>query len=211
MSDFVARKAIVAAARRLVASGLTHGTSGNVSVRTASGLLITPSGMPYDEMEGADLVQLDMEGRVTRGARPPSSEWRIHRDIYAARAAAQAVVHAHPPFCATIACLRRDLPAVHYMIAVAGGPTVRCAEYATFGTEQLSANALAAMAGRNACLLANHGIVTVGTSIEEAMRIAEEIELVAQIYWRSLAAGTPFILPDDEMARIGELFRTYGK
>ena len=208
--SFAFRRDIVAAARRLVAAGLTQGTSGNVSARYGEGFLITPSALPYDAMEPGDLVQLDMSGRPLRGGRPPSTEWRIHLDIYAARPELNAVVHAHPPFATTIACLRRDLPAVHYMIAVAGGADVRCAEYATFGTAELSANVLAAMAGRSACLLANHGLVAAGPDMAAAMRVAEEIELVAQLYWRSLAAGTPFLLDAAEMARVAERFRDYG-
>ena len=208
--SFALRRDIVATARRLVATGLTQGTSGNVSARYGEGLLITPSALPYDAMEPGDLVQLDMSGRPLRGGRPPSTEWRIHLDIYAARPELNAVVHAHPPFATTIACLRRDLPAVHYMIAVAGGADVRCAEYATFGTAELSASVLSAMAGRSACLLANHGLVAAGPDMATAMRVAEEIELVAQLYWRSLAAGTPFILDAGEMARVAERFRDYG-
>lgn len=208
--SFALRRDIVAAARRLVAAGLTQGTSGNVSARYGEGLLITPSALPYDAMEPGDLVQLDMTGRPLRGGRPPSTEWRIHLDVYAARPEFNAVVHAHPPFATTIACLRRDLPAVHYMIAVAGGADVRCAEYATFGTAELSANVLAAMAGRSACLLANHGLVAAGPDMASALRVAEEIELVAQLYWRSLAAGTPFILDAGELARVAERFKGYG-
>jgi L-fuculose-phosphate aldolase len=208
--SFSIRRDILAAGRRLVAAGLTQGTSGNVSARSADGFVITPSALPYDQMEPADLVPMMMDGTVPRGSRPPSTEWRIHRDIYAARSEFGAVVHAHPPFATTIACLRRDLPAVHYMIAVAGGSDVRCAPYATFGTGELSANVLAALAGRSACLLANHGLVACGADLTAAMRVAEEIELVAQIYWRSLAVGTPFLLDDAEMSRVIEKFGDYG-
>ena len=202
---------MVAAARRMLTNGLTHGTSGNVSARIPEGFLITPTGMPYNEMEATDLVMMDLAGQTIRGARLPSSEWRIHRDLYEARPEIGAVVHAHPPYCATIASLRRDLPAVHYMIAIAGGDTVRCAPYATFGTEELSANTLAALEGRKACLLANHGLVSVGQDLNEAMRISEEIELVAEIYWRSLAAGSPIILDEAEMQRVIEKFKDYGQ
>jgi L-fuculose-phosphate aldolase len=195
----------------MLTNGLTHGTSGNVSARIPEGFLITPTGMPYNEMEAIDLVMMDLAGQTIRGARLPSSEWRIHRDLYEARPEVGGIVHAHPPYCATIASLRRDLPAVHYMIAIAGGHTVRCAPYATFGTEELSANTLAALEGRKACLLANHGLVSVGKDLNEAMRISEEIELVAEIYWRSLSAGSPIILDEAEMQRVIEKFRDYGQ
>lgn len=211
MTDFTRRRDVVNAARRMLINGLTHGTSGNVSARVAEGFLITPTGMPYNEMEPTDLVMMDLAGQTIRGIRLPSSEWRIHRDLYEARPEIGAVVHAHPPFCATIASLRRDLPAVHYMIAIAGGSTVRCAPYATFGTEELSINTLTALEGRKACLLANHGLVTVGRDLHDAMRVAEEIELVAEIYWRSLSAGNPIILDEAEMQRVVEKFKDYGQ
>lgn len=209
--DRAAREAVIAAARRTVALGLTHGTSGNVSVRDGSGLLITPTALPYDALAPADIVRLDAEGRPGPGQRAPSTEWRIHRDLYAARSDCAAVVHAHPPYATAIACLRKDLPAVHYMVALAGGPSVRCAAYATFGTAELSAAALTALEGRKACLLANHGIVAIGAGLDEALRVAEEVERVAEVYWLALAAGTPAILDDEEMARVLERFASYGR
>jgi L-fuculose-phosphate aldolase len=205
------RREIIDVARKTSMTCLTHGTSGNVSARTSGGFLVTPTGVPYDELRPGDLVQLDLEGRAGPGQRRPSSEWRIHRDLYAARADVGAVVHAHPSFATTIACLRRDLPAVHYMIAVAGGATVRCAAYATFGTEELSQNALAALEDRTACLLANHGILTVGADLARALRTAEEVERVAEVYWRALAAGEPVLLDDEEMARVIARFGDYGQ
>ena len=211
MSDRAAREAVIAAARRTVALGLTHGTSGNVSVRDGPGLLITPTALPYDGLVPADIVRLDAEGRPEPGQRAPSTEWRIHRDIYLARAELGAVVHAHPPWATAIACLRKDLPAVHYMVALAGGSSVRCAAYATFGTAELSAAALAALDGRKACLLANHGLVAAGADLDEALRVAEETERVAQVYCLALAAGTPCLLDDAEMARVVERFRSYGR
>ena len=205
------RREILDVARRTLITCLTHGTSGNVSARAGDGFLVTPTGVPYDELQPSDLVLLDLEGRAVPGQRRPSSEWRIHRDLYAARADVGAVVHAHPTFATTIACLRRDLPAVHYMIAAAGGATVRCAEYATFGTEELSQAALAALEGRTACLLANHGILAVGADLARALRTAEEVEQVAELYWRTLAAGAPVLLDADEMARVLARFGDYGQ
>jgi len=211
VKDQALRETVVAAARRMVELGLTHGTSGNVSVRAGPGFVITPTAVPWHLLVPDDLVRQDAAGVAEPGAGAPSTEWRIHRDIYAARAETGAVVHAHPPYATAVACLRMDLPAVHYMVAVAGGVSVRCAEYATFGTAKLSAAALAALEGRKACLLANHGIVTLGADLGEALRVAEEIERVAQVYLLALAAGTPRILDDAEMLRVLQRFESYGR
>lgn len=206
------RVEVLATARRLVDEGLTRGTSGNVSARLGDGaLLVTPSGVPYDRIGPSDLVVVGMDGAVRPGQREPSSEWRIHRDVYAARPDARGVVHAHPPFATTIACLGRSIPAVHYEIAFAGGRDVRCARYATYGTEELSRAALEALEGRHACLLANHGLVALGPSLELAFRVARVVETVAEVYWRALAVGTPVILGDEEMDRVVARFAGYGK
>jgi L-fuculose-phosphate aldolase len=209
--SFQLRREVIDVARRTEMTCLTQGTSGNVSARSSGGFLITPTGVKYDELQPRDMVELDLAGEAHPGQRRPSSEWRMHRDVYAARPEVGAVVHAHPTYTTTIACLRRDLPAVHYMIAVAGGSSVRCAAYATFGTEELSRNALIALEGRTACLLANHGILTVGTDLAAALRVAEEIEKVAEIYWRALTAGEPAILDDEEMGRVLARFKDYGQ
>jgi len=209
--SFQLRREVIEVARRTSMTCLTQGTSGNVSARSGAGFLVTPTGIPYEELQPRDLVQLDLEGHAEPGQLRPSSEWRIHRDIYVARNDAGAVVHAHPTFSTTIACLRRDLPAVHYMIALAGGASVRCAEYATFGTEELSRSALTALEGRTACLLANHGIVTLGADLPQALRTAEEVEKVAELYWRALSAGEPALLDGDEMARVLARFGDYGQ
>ncbi len=141
----------------------------------------------------------------------PSSEWRFHRDIYAARGDAQAIVHTHAPFATTLACMHRGIPPFHYMVAVAGGNDIRCAPYATFGTQELSDHAVAALAGRRACLLANHGMIAVGASLERALALAVEVETLAETYWRALQVGEPVLLPDAEMARVLEKFATYGQ
>ena len=203
------RRSLVEAARGLSALGLTHGTSGNLSVRWGAGLLITPSGLPYERMEPDSIVPLSMEG-TTDHALAPSSEWRFHRDILRARPEVNAVVHAHPIHATAFAMCRREIPAVHYMIAAAGGPTVRCSGYATFGTPELSALALDAPAARTCCLLANHGILATGPDLGRAMWLAVELETLCHQYAVALQVGAPVVLPDDEIARNVERFRSYG-
>ena len=211
MQDQTTRQAVIATAREMNRLGLNQGTSGNVSARVADGLLITPSGVPYDALEPADIVGLASDGTVRDGARKPSTEWRIHADILQARPEAGAVVHCHAMFCTTLSCLRRPIPAFHYMIAVAGGDSIRCAGYATFGTAALSAEALQALENRTACLLANHGMVAIGRDLAKALALAVEVETLAAQYWRALQIGKPVILPDEEMQVVLEKFRGYGK
>lgn len=203
------RRAIVAAGRRMNTGGLNQGTSGNISVRWRSGLLITPSGMDYEELQAADIVSLDRAGKPS-GRRLPSSEWRIHRDILASRPDAQAVVHSHAPHATALACLRLDIPAFHYMVAVAGGDSIRCADYATFGTQELSDKTLAALADRDACLLANHGLIALGGSLAQAMKLAGEVEALAAQYWRARSIGEPVILSAPDMQRVARQFKSYG-
>lgn len=204
------RREIIATARRMNETGLSQGTSGNLSARVDGGFLVTPTGMDYFRLEPEDIVLMRFDGG-TEGRRLPSSEWRFHRDILAARPEVGAVLHAHPMFATTLACLRRDIPAFHYMVAVAGGPDIRCAPYATFGTEALSAHALAALEGRRACLLANHGMIALGRDLGDAFKLAVEVETLAGMYWRASLAGAPQILDEAEMARVIEKFRSYGK
>jgi L-fuculose-phosphate aldolase len=204
------RQEIIATAIAMNARGINRGKSGNVSVRTASGFLVTPTGVAYESMHPGDVVAMTMDG-AAHGARAPSSEWRFHRDIYAARADAQAVVHAHSPFATTLSCLERGIPALHYMIAVAGGSSIRCAPYATFGTQELSDRALGALDGRKACLLANHGMIAVGANLADALALAIEVEALAEQYWRALQIGEPSLLSEAEMAVVLEKFRTYGQ
>jgi L-fuculose-phosphate aldolase len=204
------RARLIETALRMNAVGLNRGRAGNVSARIAGGFLITPGGMAYDAMRPADIVEMTADGAAT-GRRAPSSEWRIHRDIYAARAEAGAVVHAHPMFATTLACLGRPIPAFHYMVAVAGGRDIRCAPYATFGSAKLSVNALGALAGRKACLLANHGIVALGPDLTDALDLACEVETLAAQYCHALQIGKPKILPAEEMARVLKKFEGYGQ
>jgi L-fuculose-phosphate aldolase len=205
------RRAIIATARKMNEVGLNQGTSGNVSVRIDGGLLITPTGMPYEELTIEDICELRTDGQPTGWTRKPSSEWRIHVDVYQRRPEVKGIVHAHPMFCTTLSILRKELPAVHYMIALAGGPNVRCAGYATFGTAELSERVQEALVGRKAALMANHGMIAVGGSLDEAFKIAREIEVLAAQYWRALQVGTPVILDDAEVARVMERFQTYGR
>ncbi len=178
--------------------GLSPGTSGNVSLRATDGFLITPSALPYDDTEPEDVVLVTMTGEA-RGPRRPSSEWRIHLDIYAARPDVGAVVHAHPPFSTTLACLEREIPPFHYMVAAAGGTSIRCAGYATFGTQALSDLAVTALEDRRACLLAHHGMLAVGNGLDAALQLAVEVESLAQQYWQALAIAEPPLLNDAQM------------
>lgn len=208
------KAAIAEACRWLERRGLVVGTSGNISVRWKQRMLVTPSGVPYDALEPADIVSLDLRkddprGRCRRGRRP-SSEWRFHRDILRSRPEVGAVVHTHSPYATAFAICRKELVAAHYMIAAAGGPTIRVAEYATFGTQELSDAALAALQGRHACLLANHGVIATGPTLERALWLAQEVETLARQTAIALRIGTPVILDDAEIARVVEKFEAYG-
>jgi L-fuculose-phosphate aldolase len=203
------RRKIIAACRDMNALGINQGTSGNVSARVAGGFLITPSGVPYDELAPAQIVEMDLEGGH-RGELAPSSEWRMHRDVYRGRPEAGAVVHTHATFCTVLACLRTEIPAFHYMVAVAGGASIRCGDYATFGTQALSDNMLKALEGRRACLLANHGMICFGPDLGKALALAVEVETLARQYWHARQAGEPVLLSDAEMARVLERFASYG-
>ena len=210
MKALALRQQIIATALRMNELRINRGRSGNVSVRSGDGFLVTPSGLPYEETKPEDIAAVTLAGRAT-GPRAPSSEWRFHRDIYAARPDVAAIVHTHSTFATTLACLRNGIPAFHYMIAVAGGKDIRCADYATFGTQALSDHALAALEDRNACLLANHGMIAVGHSLADALALAVEVEALAEQYWRTLQIGTPGLLSDAEMDVVLEKFRTYGR
>ncbi|HNI07611.1 MAG TPA: class II aldolase/adducin family protein, partial [Thiobacillaceae bacterium] len=180
-------------ARRSVAAGLNQGTSGNVSARSRSGFLITPSGRDMTGLGTADVVPVAMDGAAPEGLKP-SSEWRFHRDIYAAFPEADAIVHAHSPFAVALACLRRNIPPFHYMVAMAGGADIRCAPYATFGTQALSDAVLEALKDRRACLMANHGLVAWGRDLEGALALALEVEALCGQYLRCLQVGEPVLL-----------------
>jgi ribulose-5-phosphate 4-epimerase/fuculose-1-phosphate aldolase len=202
------RETVVRSACEMSRLGLSPGTSGNVSLRVADGFLITPSALPYGDTEPEDIVPVTGSGE-SLGSRRPSSEWRIHLDIYAARPDAGAVVHAHPPFSTTLACLEREIPPFHYMVAAAGGTSIRCADYATFGTQALSDFALAALDGRRACLLAHHGILALGKDLAAALQLAVEVESLAQQYWQALVITEPPLLSDSQMQEALDGFADY--
>ena len=196
--------------QRLIELGLNRGTSGNASVRDGDGMLITPSALPVSAMTPESMVRMNFEGKVLAGGKP-SSEWRIHRDILAARPEANAVIHTHSTFATTLACLRHDVPAVHYMIAAACGDSIRCAPYSIFGEQALSDNALEALHGHKACLLANHGMIALGDNLDDALAVVVEVEFVCEIYWRALQAGKPHILTEQQMYEVKQKFIDYKK
>ena len=206
------RARIVRVAQALDQAGFCPSKSGNVSCRHRDALLITPSGLPYAVMQPGDIVALDLAGKVRAGSGKPSSEWPFHTTIYRARPDAQAIVHTHSPMATALSCARKGIPAFHYMIALCGGPDVRCAGYATFGTQALADNAVRGLEGRKAVLLANHGVIALGSTLEGAQTIATEVENLARQYLALLAAGLkPAILGKAEMKRVAEKFAGYGK
>ena len=205
------RMRMMTAARRLSAAGMNPGRSGNLSARVPGGFLITPSGAPYDTLHPDDLVFVDAEGGFGGGQGAPSSEWRLHLEIYTRRPEMGAVVHTHSPYATTLACLRRGIPSFHYEVAFAGGPDIRCAPYATFGTPALSDRAAEALIDRKACLLANHGVVALGADLDAALELAEKVEALARLYWQALQVGEPQLLDEAEMARVLAKFASYGK
>lgn len=208
MTELQLRRQIISTALQMNALGINRGKSGNVSARWKNGFLVTPSGLPYEETKPTDIVFIDAKARP-KGRRAPSSEWRFHFDIYDRRSEVGAVVHTHSSFATTLACLGMAVPAFHYMVAVSGGNSIRCAPYATFGTQTLSDHALAALEGRTACLLANHGMIATGESLKGALALAVEVEGLCEQYWRALQIGKPDLLSDGEMAVILEKFKTY--
>jgi L-fuculose-phosphate aldolase len=205
------REELVVTAKRMSDLGLTPGMSGNVSVRSNVGMLVTPSGMPYSDLVGDDCVEMQMDGSVKPGTRTPTSEWQLHRDILGARQDVQAIVHTHSLYCTTLSMLRREIPAVHYMVVLAGSDAIPCAEYATFGSAKLALNAVSALRGGNACLLANHGMVALGSSLPQALRLAAEVETLASQYWHAAQLGTPHVLDRQELLEVRTRFAEYGQ
>lgn len=201
---------IIAACREMNASGLNQGTSGNISLRHGSSLLITPTSLPYDQMEAADIVAIGPDGTAS-GERRPSSEWRFHYDILRNRPDVNAVVHAHPVHATALALHGRAIPPVHYMVAIAGGDDIRCAPYARFGTQELSDVALAALEGRMACLLAHHGLIALGRTLDQAMWMAQEIETLARMYLTSLQLGEPPRLSPEEIEGVRLAMKGYAQ
>jgi L-fuculose-phosphate aldolase len=204
------RREVIETCLAMNEEGINQGTSGNVSVRTDEGFLITASGIPYKKMKPHHVVEMDLDGGY-RGDFLPSTEWRMHLDIYRNRPEAKAIVHTHSTYATTLACLRKDVPAFHYMIGVTGGPSLRCSDYAEFGTPELSAVMLKAMEGRTACLLANHGQICFGPNLEKALWLAGEIETNCHQYWAALLAGKPVVLSEEQMSSVLRRFKSYGK
>jgi L-fuculose-phosphate aldolase len=210
MTEPQLRAALLHTSRRMVELGLNRGTAGNASVRCGSDILITPSALPVAEMSEQDMVLLDANGKVLQG-RKPSSEWRFHCDIFKARPEVGAVLHMHSTFATTIACLGKDVPAVHYHIAIAGGDTIRCTPYTIFGEQNLSDLALEALQDRKACLLGNHGMIALGKDLADALSVAQEVEYLCEIYWRTLQVGEPQILTVQQMYEVKQKFVEYKK
>jgi L-fuculose-phosphate aldolase len=214
MSDL--SEQLLKTSRKLADLGLNKGTSGNCSVRSGDGFLVTPSGMPIDEMTPASMVQMQFDGsfelQIKSNAKKPSSEWRFHCDILKSRPEINAVIHTHSMFATTLACLHKDIPPFHYMIAVVGGDTIRCAPYALFGSQVLSDNALSALQDRKACLLANHGMIALGRDLEDVLAVTVEVENLCEQYWRILQLNpNPPLLSEAEMHEVFQQFRGYGK
>ena len=228
LPDEALRANIIRTSLKMNALGINQGKSGNVSARISTSLeqgegrgrgrtlaanaafLITPTGIAYEDTKPEQIVAMRMDG-THEGTVLPSSEWRFHRDIYAARADVNAIVHTHSAYATTLACLDRGIPPFHYMVAVAGGKDIRCAPYATFGTQELSDHAVAALADRNVCLMSHHGMIACAVNLERALALAVEVETLARMYWQAVQIGEPALLSDDEMTRVLEKFATYGQ
>ncbi len=199
--DLALRREMVETCRKMNASGINQGTAGNLSVRSGTGFLITPSSLPYEVMKPDDIMKMEFDGTY-EGKHRPSSEWRFHRDILRAREDIDAILHCHSMYATTLAIHHKTIPSFHYMTGIAGGPTIRCARYATFGTQALSDAALEALEGRLACLLGQHGQISLGKTPEKALRMAIEVETISRMYVQALTLGEPPILSDEEMVRV---------
>ena len=210
--NVVRRRKLVEICQEMHQRGLVRGKAGNASARASSGVLITPSGIPYDEMKPSDIPQIDDDGQLVEcellGTCPhaPSSEWHLHTDLLRARPDMNAVLHTHPPFCTTLAVLEKSIPAIHYMIGIVDANEIPCAPYHTFGTDELSRAVVETMGDCRACLLAHHGLVVLAPDLEAAMTLTVEVESLAELYWRALAVGEPAVLDDAEMHRVREKF-----
>ena len=211
MSKDSARSDLVAAYRNMIDAGLGTGSSGNLSVRTGQGMLITPTGVPPVALEAFDVVDMSLAGRVAQGQLLPSSEWHMHAAIYLARPDINAVVHCHSRYATILACAHRPIPAIHYMIAVTAADEVPVAPYATFGTEALAQSTVGTLGQGRACLLANHGQIAAGVSLDQALKVALEIEELAAIYWGSLAIGGGEVLSQEAMMEVRTAFAGYGQ
>ena len=212
LSNAALRAEMVDICRRMNSTGINQGTAGNLSARIGEGFLITPTSLPYERMTPEDIVEMGFDGTFA-GKHRPSSEWRFHRDILKSRRDIDVVLHCHSIYATTLACHHKTIPSFHYMTGVAGGTTIRCARYATFGTQALSDNAIEALEGRLACLLGQHGQISLGKTLEGALWLAVEVETLSRLYVQALTLGDPPILSDEEMARVIEQMRrmSYGQ
>ena len=209
LSESILREQLLKTSQQLVALGLNKGTSGNASVRCEGGFLVTPSGMKIEDMSSTSMVKMSWDGSFDANKKP-SSEWRFHRDIMQNKPEINAIIHTHSMFATTLACLHKDIPPFHYMIAIAGGDTIRCADYALFGSQALSDYALAALLERKACLLANHGMIVLGRDLDDALAVTLEVENLCEQYWRTLQVGAPHLLTEAEMHAVFQQFKGYG-
>jgi len=213
-SEATLRAALLHTVRSLAGRGLNRGATGNASARlfdeAGDMFLITPGGMDPADMAAESLVKMTLSGNAA-GKYAPSSEWRMHRDILMNRPEINAVIHTHSTFATTLACMHLDIPPFHYMIAVAGGDTIRCAPYALFGSQELSDSAVEALKDRNACLLSHHGMIAIGQNLKQAASIAIEVESLCEQYWRILQMGTPILLSEHQMQEVLDKFKTYGQ
>ncbi len=205
------RSRVLHAARTLATRGLSPNRSGNISARYAGGMLITPSGMAYDELREGDIVFVSPDGRAASNSRKPSSEWHFHLAAYHARPDRGGVVHTHSMYATVLACAHKPIPAFHYMVAVAGGTDIPLVPYATFGTPELAAHVTVGLAHRDACLMANHGLIAIGADVDKALELATEVETLAEQYVKVLSLGPPHVLPDAEMRVVLEKFKSYGQ
>ena len=210
LPDKTLRNEIIRTALRMNELGINQGKSGNVSARIENGFLVTPTGIAYEETRPEQIVSMRMDGSH-EGSVLPSSEWRFHRDIYAARAEINAIVHSHAPYATTLACMDRGIPPFHYMVAAAGGNDIRCAPYATFGTQSLSDHVINALQDRRACLMSHHGMIACGENLQKALALAVEVESLARMYWQALQIGEPALLSEAEMRVVIDKFRIYGQ
>ncbi|HMN37372.1 MAG TPA: class II aldolase/adducin family protein [Hyphomicrobium sp.] len=210
-TDDALRVRVLETALAMSRSGLSPVRSGNVSVRSGPAMLITPSGMAYEELTPGDIVRVEYDGSVARGQRIPSSEWCFHLAAYAARPDRHAIVHTHSMHATVLACAHTSIPAFHYMVAVAGGRDIPCIPYASFGTPELARLVAEGLRQRDACLMANHGQIAMGETPQSALELAQEVEVLAEQYYKVLALGAPHLLDDAEMDAMVERFKTYGQ
>lgn len=204
------RESIIEHCLEMNRSGINQGTSGNISIRHEDGLLITPTSMPYESIKPSDIVLLDAKGE-SQGPYRPSSEWQFHKDILDARPEVNSVVHAHPTYCTVLAIMGREIPPIHYMLSVFGGPNIRCAPYAIYGSKELSDHAVDALEDRKACLLDHHGMIAVGTSLPQAMWLAVELETVARQHHGCLQLGDPPLLSEQQIQDVMDKIAGYGR